>query len=65
MTTPEPIRRFIEATNRGDTEAFLDAFTSDASLSDWDRSFRGREQIADWNQSRETAVSHGGPGRPR
>jgi SnoaL-like protein len=51
MTTSDPIRRFVEATNAGDTEAFLDTFTSNAFLSDWGRSFRGREQIARWNQS--------------
>ena len=51
MTTPEPIRRFVEATNEGDTEAFLGTFTDDAFLSDWGRDFHGREQIARWNQS--------------
>jgi len=56
MTTPEPIRRFVEATNKGDTEAFLDTFTADAFLSDWGRSFQGREQIARWNQSDNIGV---------
>ncbi|MCP9232323.1 nuclear transport factor 2 family protein [Mesorhizobium sp. M0904] len=56
MDTPDPIRRFVEATNAGDTEAFLDSFTPDAFLSDWGRSFRGREQIARWNQSDNIGV---------
>lgn len=56
MTTPEPIRRFVEATNEGDTEAFLGAFADDAFLSDWGRSFQGREQIARWNQSDNIGV---------
>ncbi|WP_136622672.1 MULTISPECIES: nuclear transport factor 2 family protein [Mesorhizobium] len=56
MTTPNPIRRFVEATNAGDTDAFLDTFTADASLSDWGRSFQGREQIARWNQSDNIGV---------
>jgi hypothetical protein len=56
MTTPDPIRRFVEATNAGDTDAFLDTFTADASLSDWGRSFQGREQIARWNQSDNIGV---------
>ncbi|SDA80447.1 nuclear transport factor 2 family protein [Mesorhizobium qingshengii] len=51
MTTPDSIRRFVEATNAGDTEAFLDSFTADAFLRDWGRSFQGREHIARWNQS--------------
>lgn len=56
MTTPEPIRRFVEATNAGDTEAFLDTFKADASLTDWGRSFQGREEIARWNQSDNIGV---------
>ena len=56
MTTPNPIRRFVEATNAGDTDAFLDTFTADASLTDWGRSFHGREQIARWNQSDNIGV---------
>ncbi|RWD65465.1 MAG: hypothetical protein EOS36_07655 [Mesorhizobium sp.] len=42
MTTPDPIRRFVEATNAGDSEVFLDTFAADALLTDWGRSFRGR-----------------------
>ena len=56
MATPEPIRRFVEATNEGDTEAFLGTFTANASLTDWGRSFHGREQIARWNQSDNIGV---------
>ncbi|MEI9401101.1 nuclear transport factor 2 family protein [Mesorhizobium argentiipisi] len=56
MDTPDPIRRFVEATNVGDTEAFLSTFTDDAFLSDWGRSFHGREKIADWNQSDNIGV---------
>jgi hypothetical protein len=56
MITPDPIRHFIEATNDGDTEAFLNTFKADASLTDWGRSFHGREQIARWNQSDNIGV---------
>ncbi|UVK47071.1 nuclear transport factor 2 family protein [Mesorhizobium sp. AR07] len=56
MTTPDPIRRFVEATNAGDTEAFLDTFTADAFLSDWGRPFHGREQISRWNRSDNIGV---------
>lgn len=56
MATPEPIRRFVDATNEGDTEAFLGTFTANASLTDWGRSFHGREQIARWNQSDNIGV---------
>ena len=56
MNTPDPIRRFVEATNAGDTEAFLETFTTDAFLSDWGRSFHGRDEIARWNQSDNIGV---------
>ncbi|WFP65320.1 nuclear transport factor 2 family protein [Mesorhizobium sp. WSM4904] len=56
MAAPEPIRRFVEATNAGDMEAFLDTFTADALLTDWGRSFRGREGIARWNQTDNIGV---------
>ena len=56
MTTPEPIRRFVEATNAGDTQGFLDSFTEDAFLSDWGRDFHGRDGIARWNQSDNIGV---------
>ncbi|WFP78584.1 nuclear transport factor 2 family protein [Mesorhizobium sp. WSM4906] len=56
MAAPEPIRRFVEATNAGDTEAFLDTFTADALLTDWGRSFRGRDGIARWNQTDNIGV---------
>ncbi|MBZ9859046.1 nuclear transport factor 2 family protein [Mesorhizobium sp. CA12] len=56
MTTPDPIRRFVEATNAADTEAFLATFTDDAFLSDWGRDFRGRDGVARWNQSDNIGV---------
>jgi hypothetical protein len=46
-----PIQRMIDATNRGDTEAFLDCFTEDAHLVDWGREFRGQSGVASWNQT--------------
>ncbi|TIV70491.1 MAG: nuclear transport factor 2 family protein [Mesorhizobium sp.] len=56
MTTPDPISRFVEATNAGDSEVFLDTFAADALLTEWGRSFRGREGIARWNQSDNIGV---------
>jgi ketosteroid isomerase-like protein len=46
---PHAVATFVDATNRGDTEAFLAAFTADAVLNDWGREFTGREGIASWN----------------
>ena len=51
METPIAVRRMIEATNAGDSDAFVDAFTDDAYLEDWGREFRGRTGVARWNES--------------
>ncbi|TPI16792.1 nuclear transport factor 2 family protein [Mesorhizobium sp. B4-1-3] len=56
MATPDPIRRFVETTNAGDSEAFLAIFSDDAFLSDWGRDFRGRDGVARWNQSDNIGV---------
>ncbi|MDQ2930426.1 MAG: nuclear transport factor 2 family protein [Gemmatimonadota bacterium] len=44
-----PIRTMIDATNRGDSAAFLTAFADDAVLVDWGRTFTGKSEIAKWN----------------
>ncbi|MFI6265388.1 nuclear transport factor 2 family protein [Micromonospora sp. NPDC051006] len=59
MTTtdlPPAIRAFIEATNRGDSAAFVEAFTDDAYLNDWGREFRGRDGVRDWDGSDNIGV---------
>jgi hypothetical protein len=52
-----PIRRMFDATNRGDSEAFLDAFADGATLDDWGRTFTGREAIAGWNARENIGVN--------
>ncbi|MBO9524161.1 MAG: nuclear transport factor 2 family protein [Nocardioidaceae bacterium] len=52
MTTtdvPEPVAGLLDAVNRHDEEAFLDAFTSDGFVDDWGRTFTGREAIDGWS----------------
>ncbi len=51
-----PIRQMIDATNRGDREAFLLAFADDAVLDDWGRTFAGRERIAEWDANENIGV---------
>ena len=46
-----PIRAMIEATNRGDRGALLEAFAEDASLTDFGRTFDGKAEIARWNDA--------------
>jgi hypothetical protein len=51
METPAPIQRMIDATNAGDTKAFISTFADDAFLTDWGREFHGRDGILSWNQT--------------
>jgi len=45
----QPIRAMIEATNRGDHTGLVDSFAPDAVLTDFGRTFTGREEIARWD----------------
>ena len=51
------LRRMIEATNREDTQAFLDAFADDAVVDDFGRIFNGKAQIKGWSD-RENIGTH-------
>lgn len=51
IDTPAPIQAFIDATNRGDTEAFVAAFTDDAYLNDWGREFHGHDGVRSWDRT--------------
>jgi ketosteroid isomerase-like protein len=53
---PAAIADFIEATNRGDSAAFVDTFAPDATLNDWGTEFHGRDAIAGWNQTDNIGV---------
>jgi SnoaL-like domain len=53
---PAPIQEFIEATNRGDSEAFVAAFTPDAYLNDGGRAFHGRGGVRAWDHTDNIGV---------
>ncbi|MDN3028568.1 nuclear transport factor 2 family protein [Streptomyces sp. S.PB5] len=53
---PEALRIFIDATNAGDSEAFVAAFSPDAHLNDWGHEFHGRSGVAQWNRSDNIGV---------
>jgi ketosteroid isomerase-like protein len=46
---PKQIDRFVEAVNRGDTEAFLGFFPDDGLVDDEGRRFVGRHAIRRWS----------------
>lgn len=50
MTTiPEPVASFIDAVNRHDERAFLDAFSTGGYVDDWGREFTDRDAIKRWS----------------
>lgn len=51
IATPAAIATFIDATNAGDSDAFVAAFTDDASLDDWGRVARGHDGIREWDRT--------------
>lgn len=50
-SVPPAIRTFVDATNAGDTEAFVANFTEDAHLEDFGRTFTGQDGAASWNST--------------
>jgi hypothetical protein len=48
---PNPVRAMIDATNAGDSEAFVACFTDDAYLEDWGRGFTGHDGARSWDAS--------------
>jgi len=48
---PPALRTFVDATNDADPERFVTAFTDDAFLDDWGRTFHGREGVASWDRT--------------
>ncbi|GAB3304621.1 nuclear transport factor 2 family protein [Epidermidibacterium keratini] len=49
LNIPEPVASFIDAVNRHDDNAFLDAFTNGGAVDDWGRTFTGRNEIKAWS----------------
>ncbi|MGY4976522.1 nuclear transport factor 2 family protein [Streptomyces sp. 900105755] len=56
IEVPAAVRTFVEATNRGDAEAFAAAFTHDAELDDWGRAYRGRDGVRAWDRTDNIGV---------
>jgi ketosteroid isomerase-like protein len=56
LSLPAPVRAVFDATNAGDTDAFLDAFTPDGVVDDWGREFHGREAIKRWSDGENIGV---------
>lgn len=50
LDIPEPIASFFTAVNNHDSQAFLDALTTDAVVDDWGQIITGRDEIDEWSQ---------------
>jgi len=48
---PAAISQMIDATNAGDSDAFVASFTADAYLEDWGRGFHGHDGVRSWDGS--------------
>ena len=55
---PEAVRRYQEAHDHHDTEAALSAFTSDATVTDENRTYQGSDQIRRWLDSAATEFTY-------
>jgi ketosteroid isomerase-like protein len=53
---PAAIREFVEATNAGDSAAFVAAFTDDAYVNDWGREFHGHDGVRAWDSTDNIGV---------
>jgi hypothetical protein len=53
---PAPVRTVFDATNAGDTSAFLAAFATDGVVDDWGREFHGHEAIRQWSDGENIGV---------
>jgi hypothetical protein len=56
LSLPAPVRTVFDATNAGDTAAFLAAFAPDGVVDDWGREFHGREAIRRWSDGENIGV---------
>jgi hypothetical protein len=56
VSLPAPVQAVFDATNAGNTTAFLDAFTADGVVDDWGREFRGHEAIKKWSDGENIGV---------
>ena len=57
------IQQIFDATNRADSDAFVDAFAADGVIDDWGRTFTGHTEIAGWNARENIGVhAHIEPG---
>ena len=53
---PAAAQAVFDATNAGDTEAFLAAFAENGVVDDWGREFHGREAIRSWSDGENIGV---------
>ncbi|GAA0037355.1 nuclear transport factor 2 family protein [Brevibacterium metallidurans] len=48
---PQPVADFIDIVNAHDDAGFLAAFSPEATVDDWGRTFTGRDEIKAWSDT--------------
>lgn len=48
VSVPAPVQAVVDAINTADTEAFVNAFTTDGYVDDWGRVLNGPEGVRSW-----------------
>lgn len=48
---PAAVQSMIDATNAGDSEAFVRTFTENAYVEDWGRVFHGHDGVRSWDRT--------------
>jgi hypothetical protein len=56
VSLPAPVQAVFDATNAGDTDAFLAAFGPGGVVDDWGREFHGHEAIKGWSDNENIGV---------
>ena len=51
-----PIKAVLDATNTGNSQAFVAAFTKDGSVNDWGQVYVGRGEIGKWDRAENTSA---------
>jgi hypothetical protein len=58
VTAPEVIERYFRAVNDDDADTLVACFTSDAAVSDEDRTHAGHDEIRAWREETKSAYQY-------
>jgi hypothetical protein len=56
VSLPDVVQRVFDATNAGDSAAFVQCFAADGVIDDWGHQYVGTDAIAGWNRTDNIGV---------